>query len=155
MSDSAVATVGQFHVHPNSINVIPGRVEMGVDVRDRDEENRDEMVNKIIDKGHAVSEIFDVDYQWDTIFQGPAVDLNQSIQDEAAEAAESLEQEYMFLNSGAGHDAMNLAQHVPAGMLFVRSQGGSSHEPSEWSTLNDCVRGARLLKKLSERLTER
>jgi allantoate deiminase len=33
--------------------------------------------------------------------------------------------------SGAGHDAMILAERVPTTMIFLRSPGGISHHPDE------------------------
>lgn len=153
INESAVATVGVLDVEPNSINVIPGHVEMGIDVRDTYEETRDELVNRIIDKGHAASELHNVDYQWKTLFKGSPVQLDESIQEKSIRAAEELSVNYASLNSGAGHDAMNLAQKVPTGMLFVRSQGGVSHRPEEWSDLNDCVKGVKVLKRLLEKLS--
>jgi acetylornithine deacetylase/succinyl-diaminopimelate desuccinylase-like protein len=49
--------------------------------------------------------------------------------------------------SGAGHDAMVLARHVPAGMLFVPSRGGLSHSPEEYSSPEHCDLGARVLAR--------
>ena len=51
------------------------------------------------------------------------------------------------LPSGAGHDAMVLAHHVPAAMLFVPSRGGLSHTPEEFSTPEHCELGARVLAR--------
>ena len=49
--------------------------------------------------------------------------------------------------SGAGHDAMVLAERVPAGMLFVPSRGGVSHSPDEYSSPAQCEMGARVLAR--------
>jgi len=51
------------------------------------------------------------------------------------------------LPSGAGHDAMVLAHHVPAAMLFVPSRGGLSHTPEEFSAPEHCELGARVLAR--------
>jgi allantoate deiminase len=56
--------------------------------------------------------------------------------------------------SGAGHDAMVLAHHVPAAMLFVPSRGGLSHTPDEFTPLEQCELGARTLARAVRALVE-
>ncbi|MGH3112202.1 MAG: M20/M25/M40 family metallo-hydrolase, partial [Gaiellaceae bacterium] len=56
--------------------------------------------------------------------------------------------------SGAGHDAMVLAHHVPAAMLFVPSRGGISHSPEEFTPPEQCELGARVLARAVRRLVE-
>jgi acetylornithine deacetylase/succinyl-diaminopimelate desuccinylase-like protein len=58
----------------------------------------------------------------------------------------------MRLVSGAGHDAMTLARHVPAAMLFVPSRGGVSHSPDEWTSEHHCELGGRVLARAVELL---
>jgi acetylornithine deacetylase/succinyl-diaminopimelate desuccinylase-like protein len=64
---------------------------------------------------------------------------------EAAAAAERVEPLRMV--SGAGHDAMVVARHARAGMLFVPSRDGISHAPAEWTAAEDCELGARVLAR--------
>jgi acetylornithine deacetylase/succinyl-diaminopimelate desuccinylase-like protein len=65
---------------------------------------------------------------------------------EALEAAcRSLELAYRVMPSGAGHDAMCMADIAPQAMLFVPSRGGVSHAPDEYTAPEDCVNGARVL----------
>ena len=54
--------------------------------------------------------------------------------------------------SGAGHDAMVLAKHVPVAMVFVPSRAGISHSPDEYTTPEHCELGARVLARAVERL---
>jgi len=56
------------------------------------------------------------------------------------------------LPSGAGHDAQSLARVVPAGMIFVPSQGGLSHCPEEYTLPEHVAAGARVLQRAIERL---
>ncbi len=49
------------------------------------------------------------------------------------------------LASGAVHDAQQMAAICPVAMLFVRSRGGLSHTPEEFSSLDDCVAGIETL----------
>ena len=47
--------------------------------------------------------------------------------------------------SGAGHDAQMLARVCPAGMIFVPSVKGLSHNPAEHTEVDDLVVGANVL----------
>jgi N-carbamoyl-L-amino-acid hydrolase len=60
-------------------------------------------------------------------------------------ACEALNLSYQRLPSGAGHDAMCIAEIAPQAMLFVPSRGGVSHSPDEYTAPEDCVTGARVL----------
>jgi acetylornithine deacetylase/succinyl-diaminopimelate desuccinylase-like protein len=57
--------------------------------------------------------------------------------------------------SGAGHDAMVLAHHVPSAMLFVPSRGGLSHSPDEYTPPEQCELGARVLARAVRDLVAR
>ena len=63
------------------------------------------------------------------------------------EAAEAEGASYRLMPSGAGHDAMVLAHHVPAAMLFVPSRGGISHSPDEYTPQEQCELGSRVLTR--------
>jgi acetylornithine deacetylase/succinyl-diaminopimelate desuccinylase-like protein len=73
------------------------------------------------------------------------VGLDPELQDRLERAAREEGASTLRLPSGAGHDAMVLAHHVPAAMLFVPSRGGLSHTPDEFSTPEQCELGARVL----------
>lgn len=86
--------------------------------------------------------------------------LFSSLEDQAGEDAGKYQAEWdwskqlrpYYLPSGAGHDAMILGRHVPMAMLFVRSKAGVSHDPKEWTSLNDCVISVHILKAYLELL---
>jgi acetylornithine deacetylase/succinyl-diaminopimelate desuccinylase-like protein len=67
-------------------------------------------------------------------------------------AAETEGARSVRMSSGAGHDAMVLARHVPAGMLFVPSRGGISHSPAEFTAPEQCELGARVLARATRSL---
>ena len=62
---------------------------------------------------------------------------------------------HLRMPSGAGHDAMMLARHVPSGMLFVPSLGGISHSPDAYTAPEQCELGARVLARALEILAGR
>lgn len=83
------------------------------------------------------------------------VQVKQEMQQKAAEAAETvLKKKPLFLPSGAGHDAMMVGRKTDVAMLFTRSKDGVSHNPAEWSSLNDCVETVHVLKVLLEDLCD-
>ena len=58
----------------------------------------------------------------------------------------------MRLPSGAGHDAVAMANLCPAAMLFVRCKGGVSHNPAESITVEDADVAARVLVSVVKRI---
>ncbi len=75
------------------------------------------------------------------------VELDPGLQDVLEEAARAEGAAVRRMPSGAGHDAMVLAKHVPAGMVFVPSRGGLSHCPEEFTSPEQCDLGARVLAR--------
>jgi allantoate deiminase len=74
------------------------------------------------------------------------------IQDELEAAAAEEGATAIRMPSGAAHDAMIIGRHVPAGMLFVTSRDGLSHNPAEYTSIEDCERGARVLTRAIRRM---
>ena len=72
---------------------------------------------------------------------------------EIEEAVTSLGVEYMALPSGAGHDAMDWADDVPTGMIFIPCLGGISHNPAEFAEMDDIVTGVEVLDKVLRKLS--
>jgi allantoate deiminase len=75
------------------------------------------------------------------------VPLDEELQAVLARAAAAEGAAHVPIPSGAGHDAMILARHVPAAMLFVPSRGGISHSPDEYTPPEQCEAGARILAR--------
>ncbi len=73
------------------------------------------------------------------------VDMDHALQDILVKSAEAWGATWKYMPSGAGHDSEVMARHVPAAMLFVPSVEGRSHSAAEYTTVQDAVRGARVL----------
>ncbi|MCW2998889.1 MAG: Zn-dependent hydrolase [Solirubrobacterales bacterium] len=139
------ATVGRIRALPGATNVIPGRCEFTVDLRaaaaeafESAREWFEEMVATV-----SAEERLEATVECDYAVQ-PTPMAPEVIEAVAAAAvAEGIEPVRMA--SGAGHDAMNVGLHAPAGMIFVPSRGGISHSPEEWTDPADCELGARVL----------
>ncbi|WP_327929114.1 Zn-dependent hydrolase [Brevibacillus centrosporus] len=154
VSSTAVATVGKLQVFPNGINVIAKEVELYVDIRDIYEETLQQLIDLVIAKASESAKTQAVEIQIEKKRLGNAVLTNQGLQDILLKSVEKNGSAPMVLPSGAGHDAMILSHHLPMAMLFVRSQEGISHNPREWSSLNDCVHAVHILKDFIEALQE-
>ncbi|UOQ94538.1 M20 family metallo-hydrolase [Halobacillus shinanisalinarum] len=154
VSDSAVATVGKLHVYPNGVNVIPGKVALHVDIRDIHEDTRTELTQLIIDEAEKASQKFGVRCNHKQTLQVTPVPIKSDIKEHLRQAMEQHQIPATELPSGAGHDALIIGSHLPVAMLFVKSKDGVSHNPAEWSSLNDCVQGVHVLKSYVESIDQ-
>ncbi len=126
-----VATVGRMEVLPGAVNVVPGEVRVSLDVRHPADESRHAAVGRLLTKAEHLAASRGVGVQVKVLSEQAAVPLSATLADGLATAAEIAGYRAKRMYSGAGHDAMILAPHVPTAMLFVRSPGGLSHHPDE------------------------
>jgi hydantoinase/carbamoylase family amidase len=145
--EGMTANVGLISVEPGGFNVIPGAAEFTIDVRSPTAEGfaaAESFARETIDR-IAVEEGLGVELS--VTHRKEPVALDPRLQDQLAAAAEAEGASYRRMPSGAGHDAMVLAHHVPAAMLFVPSRGGISHSPEEFTAPEQCELGARVLSR--------
>jgi allantoate deiminase len=137
--EGAVGTVGVLEVLPGGVNVIPGAVNLTVDVRAPDDER---LTRLLSDLGLEAEPIV------------PAALMAESVRGVLREEVERVGAPVVELPSGAGHDAGVLAAAgVEAGMLFVRSlNGGVSHSPDEHSSDEDIALAVEVLTAALRRL---
>lgn len=140
-----VCTVGKIDLHPNLTNVVPARATLTLDVRNTDEKILQIAESKIKDflSQIAVSEGVEIKTRQlarfePVIFDDRVIDLVESI---AKEQNNSVQR----MPSGAGHDAQMLARVCPAGMIFVPSVKGISHNAAEFTDEADLNAGANIL----------
>jgi N-carbamoyl-L-amino-acid hydrolase len=134
-----VGTIGTLTVQPGAPNVIPGRVELIVEIRGLDSDRLDQVETALGEQARrAVARVVKV-------VSKPPVQADPGVVGALAAACEALGLAAMQMPSGAGHDAMCIATLCPQAMIFVPSQGGVSHSPDEYSAPEDCVNGARVL----------
>ncbi len=125
--DGLVATVGRLVVEPNASNVIPERVTVSLDVRHRCDDIRRGAVRRLV--GAAA--------RWEERLDQAAVPMDAGLRERLAKAVERAGYKVHHMTSGAGHDAMIVAPHIPSAMLFLRSPGGISHSPEESVLVED------------------
>jgi allantoate deiminase len=152
VSKTAVATVGKLQVYPNGVNVIPGKVELYVDIRDIQQKTLDLLTEEILKKAMEIGKNHDVSVEYKQTLNVAPVPIEKDMQLKLIDAVEANGIKPILLPSGAGHDAMVLGRYVPSAMIFVRSKGGISHNPKEWTTLDDCVQSVHVLKNMVESL---
>lgn len=126
-----VATVGQLEVSPGAVNVVPGSVRATLDVRHPKDESRHAAVANLLTKAELAAAQRGVRVSARAMSKQAAVPMNRELVVALQQAANRAGFEAHQMFSGAGHDAMILASHVPTAMLFVRSPGGLSHHPDE------------------------
>ena len=140
-----VGTVGQLAVYPNAPNVIPGRVEMTVELRDLSEAKVAALGEAVQTRAREIAAATDTKIGFRRAEHILPALADAAIQAHIEGAAKSLGLAFMHLPSGAGHDAQLLAKLGPMGMIFVPSIAGISHSPKELSTWSDCANGANVL----------
>jgi len=126
-----VATVGSIAVEPNATNVIPGLVRVSLDVRHSCDETRHSRAAEMLTAAEQICERRGIAFDREHRLDQPAVALDAKLRDTLARCVRQAGYPVHHMTSGAGHDAMILAPHVPSAMLFLRSPGGISHHPDE------------------------
>ncbi len=140
-----VGTVGKLQAQPGAYNVIPGKVTLGLELRDLDAKKIDSMFEKIQAEAGAISKATGTAFSYkptNTIVPALCDSRIQKIIESTAKG-KGLSTKYM--PSGAGHDAQEMARIGPAAMIFIPSRDGISHSPREFSKPEDINNGANVL----------
>jgi N-carbamoyl-L-amino-acid hydrolase len=140
-----VATVGRIVASPNTRNVIPGRVELSVDLRDLDAAVIERFDARIRQEAHAIAKASGTMFTiTESVSSTPAIS-DDRLMEAIDRSAASLALTGSRLPSGAGHDAQEMAQIAPMAMIFVPSVGGISHSPREFTKAQDVANGVDVL----------
>ena len=141
----AVANIGSMRFDPGGVNVIPGRAQFTLEVRDLDERVVRRIVEMFANRLERICSEEGCRAQVELLSWVPPAPMDASLMDTLEQACEETGRQPARLSSGAGHDAAVLSRHVPTGMLFVPSIGGVSHSPLETTSDDHLVLGARAL----------
>lgn len=140
-----LATVGSMVVLPNSRNVIPGEVQLSVDLRHPD----DAMLRQMTDDFHtlleAVATKHNLGHTLTPVFVADSMAFSEEAVAcvEAGAAAAGLK--HRKIVSGASHDAVNIARIAPTAMIFSPCLDGISHNVAEHVSKEQCARAAQTL----------
>ena len=151
-SGDMTANVGVISAEPGGFNVVPGAAELTIDVRSATPEGFARLEPLVRGELERIAGEEELGLELHETHRKQPVALDADLQDRLEEAAGEEGATSLRLPSGAGHDAMVLAHHVPAAMLFVPSRGGLSHTPDEYSSPEHCELGARVLARTVRRL---
>ncbi len=141
-----VGTVGRIQAFPGAPNVVPGRVELSLELRDLSEDKIDMLFAEIESKANQLGKESGVSFEFKPISAtGKAALTDIRIQDVIEASATKLGYSNQRMPSGAGHDAQEMSHIAPTGMIFIPSRGGISHSPDEYSSIEDMANGVQLL----------
>ncbi len=142
-----VATVGKLEVPQGAVNVIPGLCEFTLDLRAADNELRDAAWAELEHELQKICQRRDCDYEVELLLLADAVSCEPAARQRWATQLQALGLPTQELLSGAGHDAMELAQLCPVSMLFIRCwNDGISHHPLESLSTDDADLAAQVLR---------
>jgi N-carbamoyl-L-amino-acid hydrolase len=140
-----VGTVGAMKIEPGVINAVPGRTELSVDIRSTSAEVKDRVARIVKDQARKIAQRRRIVVDILTIREENPVPLDRRLLQLTREVCEKNGIDYEIMPSGAGHDAMQMAKITPAGMIFVPSKRGISHNPLEWTDPGDIALGTQVL----------
>ena len=149
-----VATVGQLECYPGATNVIPGDCHFSIDIRSGRDQTRDLAVATIQETIDELIASRKMRITWKEIHRAPAVECVSWIQRLIEESIQEMGLEPVSIVSGAGHDAMSLAEITDIGMLFVRCAGGVSHNPLESVDVADVAASLEAMNKILLKLAK-
>ncbi len=138
-------TVGMVQIHPNSRNVIPGEVKFSIDLRNASDADCESMDKDIRAVAARISEETGLPIRIEMVSNYPAQPFNAGCIDAVRRGAETLGYSHMDVVSGAGHDAVYMAQLAPAGMIFIPCKDGISHNEIEDAEPDDVTAGCNVL----------
>ncbi|GAB4363986.1 MAG: allantoate amidohydrolase [Kiloniellaceae bacterium] len=142
--EGLVATVGRIAAAPGAINVIPGKVTFTLDLRAPADDQRSAAVASVKEKLQAIARRRGLELAVELLYDEGAAACHPGLMDQLDAAIARQGIRPLRLPSGAGHDAMALADLCPIAMLFVRCGGGISHNPLESITGEDAEAAARV-----------
>jgi len=141
-----VATVGVMNIHSGAMNVIPGKVELKVDIRSISSESRQRVIDRLYQVISQIEDTRQLDIDSTVISSEEPVLLSPNVIDVLTKISKEKALPYEVMQSGAGHDAMNMAKLCPTGLIFIPSVDGLSHHPDEYTDMDDVLLGIDFLE---------
>ncbi|MGI6253741.1 MAG: M20 family metallo-hydrolase [Aminivibrio sp.] len=142
--DDFVCNVGVFSIHPGAVAIVPERVNFTLEIRSLEDSVTEEAAAKF----RSFLEARDtVSVSMKPVVWKGGVDLDPLLQDAVEKACEEAGVSCVRMPSGASHDANPMARITKAGMIFVPSVKGISHSKDEFTSPEDCARGADILAR--------
>ena len=151
--DGTVGTVGEIEFEPGIINVVPGKARLSLDTRGVVEEGFRSVAREIESFARETAARNGLRATYRQRQTLPATPLDERIVGALEAAARASGEAFMVMPSGAAHDTMCVADHVPSAMVFVRCRDGISHSPLEDAEAADAALGAEIILNAIQSLT--
>lgn len=144
-SPRSVATIGRVDLFPAAANVVPGRAEFSLDVRDTDPVVLGQLADSFRRTLSSIARRRELMFEFDVMSELEPVKCDVGIVGSMSALCRTMSVNATRMHSGAAHDAQIMATMTRAGMIFVPSKAGRSHSPSEWTAWDDIETGANVL----------
>ncbi len=149
-----VATVGQIEAKPGAINVIASEARLTLDLRHQSDAAAARAADTLVRFAEEIAERRGLSLRRKHLLDQKAVAMDPFLVDQIERAIRAVGCQPHRMASGAGHDAMILAEKIPSAMIFLRSPGGISHHPAESVEIEDVAKslecGLHLLDQLAK-----
>ena len=143
-----VATVGKINVYPNSATIIPGVIDLTIDLRSVSDIAREKFLDGIKNKLIFLEKKYECELHINDLAFAPYVEMDKNINLLFKKSCNDFNLSSKLMDSGAGHDTAHLARVAPASMIFIPCKGGLSHCPEEFAKLDDIAKGTAVITKL-------
>lgn len=140
-----VGTVGKIQAFPGAYNVVPGKVATSLGLRDLDAAKIRLLFEKIQAEVRQIEQATGTKFEFKQINETPPALADERVRRVIDESARQFGLTTRSMPSGAGHDAQEIANLCPMGMIFIPSRDGISHSPREFSTPEEIANGANVL----------
>ena len=145
MGGTQVGTVGALRLHPDLVNVVAARAKLIIDLRNTDDDDLQSAERRLLTEVRRIADAEDVEIDTKWVARFEPVVFDPRVVELVESNASALGLSVRRMPSGAGHDAQILAGVCPAGMVFVPSVKGISHNPAEYTEPDDLIAGANVL----------
>jgi len=144
-SERSVATIGRVELKPGAANVVPGKVEFSLEVRDTEQRVLDDLKGAFRRALSAIARRRDIMFEFSVLSEIEPVKCDVGLVNKLKEVAEELKIPSLQMASGAAHDTQIIASIARAAMVFVPSKEGRSHSAAEWTDIEHIEKGANVL----------
>jgi allantoate deiminase len=148
-----IATVGRIETKPGAVNVIAQEARATLDVRHPSDDACTRSAVKLVQSAEEIAKRRGLSLEYEVLSKQKAVPMDPWLTSQVEQAIQSADCKPHRMVSGAGHDAMILAEKIGPAMIFLRSPGGISHHPAESVLLEDVAKalecGMHLLEQLA------
>lgn len=146
LEHGTVGTVGAFSIEPGAMNVVPGAADLYIDIRGTCHQSRRRVVEALDTAVKETAKARGLDIWMDEISNEAPVEMDFALVAELKDICTERGVNWIEMSSGAGHDSMNMASLCPTAMIFVPSKDGLSHNPAEYTSMEQLMKGTEVLR---------